>query len=321
MKYCLNCGNACEENMLYCTNCGSKLPDTSVPQTPVSEPDLGAQTAATPEVNSPEVGAGAKANAPEAGAPEVGAAAAGTPEASKPAVSIEGSQPLKTEFTPATPEIDKQPRPGSGVHMEPPAAPQGQPNGYQQVPPQNGNGWNNAPQGGWHSVGSAPQNGYGQQPPYNQAPSHQAPPQNGWQGSNPNGYQNNPYTPQNPNNYQPQPQENKVMGILSLIFGIASLVFFWVPFLPLLLAVAAGVLGIIHLNKCKSKGFGIAGLITGVVGLLIAIFMTIVWFIAFDEVTENDYHSYPYGYFDDYDDYYDDFDDWSGKVIYAQRAE
>lgn len=313
MKYCLNCGNACEENMLYCTNCGSKLPDTSVPQTPAGQPDSGSQTFAAPEVNSPEVGNGA--NVPEVGAPEVGA-----PEAPKPAVSIEGSQPPKTEFTPAAPEIDKQPKPGSGVHMEPPAAPQGQPNPYQQVPPQNAGGWNgagSAPQGGWNGAGATPQNGYGQQPPY------QAPPQqNGWQGSNPNGYQQNPYTPKNPNGYQPQ--ENKIFGILSLIFGIASLVFFWVPFLPLLLAVAAGVLGIIHLNKCQSKGFGIAGLITGVVGLLIAVFMTIVWCIAFDEMANDDYPDDVYQdywdrYFDDYD--YDDFDDWSGKVIYAQRAE
>jgi hypothetical protein len=54
----------------------------------------------------------------------------------------------------------------------------------------------------------------------------------------------------------------------------------WVAVLGLLLGIAAIVLGIMALKKPATKGFGIAGLILGVLGALTSIVMTIIWIAA-----------------------------------------
>lgn len=101
--------------------------------------------------------------------------------------------------------------------------------------------------------------------------------------------QNDPYAQQNytqPNYYQQpqadpysyqQPEKPKQgMAIASLVFGILSLVLFCVPFLPVVLAIVALILGIIPLiKKTGGKGLAIAGVICGGIGLVWGVYMAI----------------------------------------------
>ena len=129
------------------------------------------------------------------------------------------------------------------------------------------------------------QNGYNYEPdnnqeveqqPYEQQPYEQQP--NGGQpyyGQQLNGgqpYYGQPYGGQQ---YYQQPvnQKKNALGITSMILGIISLVFSCCCMgFSIVLGVVAIILGIVSLNKKEStKGFAIAGIILGVVGLLSAI--------------------------------------------------
>ncbi|MDP9452736.1 MAG: DUF4190 domain-containing protein [Actinomycetota bacterium] len=79
---------------------------------------------------------------------------------------------------------------------------------------------------------------------------------------------------------QPQAQARNGVGIAALVVGIVALVLSWIPFLGLLLAIVAVVLGIVGIRKASrgmatNKGMAIAGLVTGGVALLIGAFFTI----------------------------------------------
>ncbi len=93
------------------------------------------------------------------------------------------------------------------------------------------------------------------------------------------------------------------LGIVSLVFGILSLVCCCSGCVGSLLSVVAIICGIIQLvKKSGSKGFGIAGIITGALGLILSIVMFIVMIVSYDDI-ENDF------YYDDYDyDYNEDYD-------------
>lgn len=74
------------------------------------------------------------------------------------------------------------------------------------------------------------------------------------------------------------------MFLTSLILGIASIVFSWVPGLGILLGIAALIISIIAMVKrsknkeAKNRGMAIAGLITSIVGFIAAIILTcFVW--------------------------------------------
>ena len=77
----------------------------------------------------------------------------------------------------------------------------------------------------------------------------------------------------------------KGMGIAAMVCGICSLVFFWVPFVNLILAIIAVALGHVQLSNIKKlpqefdgRGMAIAGLATGYVtiGLVILGFIGIM---------------------------------------------
>lgn len=99
---------------------------------------------------------------------------------------------------------------------------------------------------------------------------------NNGNGYNGNGYNNgyndnyNPYQPQNTRG----PEESVTISIIAMVLGIISLVFSCCYALSIMLGIAAIVLGIIGLKKeKKGKGFAIAGIVTGAVGLSFAIIM------------------------------------------------
>ena len=76
---------------------------------------------------------------------------------------------------------------------------------------------------------------------------------------------------------------NNTEAIVSMILGILSVVLCWLPIVGLILAIIAIVLGVRGLKKAneveKGKGFAIAGLSCGIVGLVLNIIYSFVWLI------------------------------------------
>ena len=66
----------------------------------------------------------------------------------------------------------------------------------------------------------------------------------------------------------PVKEESKLMGILSLICGIGSFIFGWIPFLMFVPEVLAAVFGIVGLVKKQGKGMAAAGLILGLLAFI-----------------------------------------------------
>ena len=69
-------------------------------------------------------------------------------------------------------------------------------------------------------------------------------------------------------------EPSKGMAVASMVCGICALVFIWVPFVNLILAIVAVALGHISLSNIKKfpndydgRGMGVAGLATGFVTL------------------------------------------------------
>lgn len=104
-------------------------------------------------------------------------------------------------------------------------------------------------------------------------------------------------------------KDRKGFCIASMVLGIVSLVFFCLWYLSLpcaILAVIFGILGVKSLNK----GMAIAGIVTGAIGLLISIFIIIIFFVCGVAVGIsdylNDYSNSTYESFDSNDwDWYD----------------
>ncbi|WP_182112661.1 DUF4190 domain-containing protein [Actinotalea sp. JY-7876] len=86
-------------------------------------------------------------------------------------------------------------------------------------------------------------------------------------------------------NYAPPPQ-TKAPGIAigALVVGIAALVLCWIPFLGVALGIAGVVVGILAMRKPGGKGFGLGGLITGALALLIALVVTSFTLFAINQV-------------------------------------
>ena len=77
------------------------------------------------------------------------------------------------------------------------------------------------------------------------------------------------------------PQTGKGLAIASMVCGIASIVLCCFTYFALILSIAAVVLGIISKKKTtEGSGMALAGIITGAVGLLIALFFIIVGAVA-----------------------------------------
>lgn len=121
---------------------------------------------------------------------------------------------------------------------------------------QNGQNSQNPQNSGWQN-GQSPQN-----------------PQNfGWQNrQNPQnfGWQNNQYQ-------QPQPKQSNGMALASMIVGIFALLTCCIPFIQFPLAVIDIVLVILSKKGKPFHGFAVAGLVLGIISILISIGMTIYW--------------------------------------------
>ncbi|MDM7923141.1 MAG: DUF4190 domain-containing protein [Pyrinomonadaceae bacterium] len=86
---------------------------------------------------------------------------------------------------------------------------------------------------------------------------------------------------------QMQATQNQTLALLSLIFGIASLVVGWCCSLGLLLSPAAVIMGIIAMSQIKrnpdqytGRGLAIAGIVTGSVFLALYILFIIIYGLA-----------------------------------------
>jgi len=78
--------------------------------------------------------------------------------------------------------------------------------------------------------------------------------------------------------------KSRIWGIIALILGIIALILCWVPFLGLLLGLAALIMSIIGIKKQSGKGMAIAGLVLSILALIVAIILslisgTIIYFI------------------------------------------
>ncbi len=98
--------------------------------------------------------------------------------------------------------------------------------------------------------------------------------QNNDQNNNQNDYQNN-YQ----NNYQyeaPQRETNR-LAVASMIVGIFAMLTCCIPFIQFPLAVVTIVLVILSKKGKPFNGFAVAGLVLGILAVIISIGMTIYW--------------------------------------------
>ena len=99
-------------------------------------------------------------------------------------------------------------------------------------------------------------------------------PQNNDQNNTQNDYQNN-YQ----NNYQyeaPQKETNR-LAVASMIVGIFAMLTCCIPFIQFPLAVVTIVLVILSKKGKPFNGFAVAGLVLGILAVIISIGMTIYW--------------------------------------------
>jgi hypothetical protein len=167
--------------------------------------------------------------------------------------------------------------------------PQGQPSFVPPAPPappappespHGDNPWVQRPNSYGAQNPYAPQDPYGSQPgtpgtPYGGQPGQPAAP---YGQQNPYTPPQNPYAPQGPYGQRP-PGPSRGLAITALILGLLALVTAWIPFwsyIAVLIGVAAVVLGIIGMRR-KQGGMALTGVITGGLGAIFAIIMSIVW--------------------------------------------
>lgn len=72
------------------------------------------------------------------------------------------------------------------------------------------------------------------------------------------------------------PAKSNGLAIAALIVGIAAVLSGWVPFWGFVVGVAAIILGIIGLKKSGQKGMSIAGIITGAIGALWSLVISVI---------------------------------------------
>lgn len=126
--------------------------------------------------------------------------------------------------------------------------------GYGDDPQQTygGTGWT-----GEHTGQVAP---HGQQAGYGQQQQAYGPPQAYGQGYGPQPY------------HQGQQAPSNGLGVAGFVLGLLGLVFFWFPFLGLILAVLGVILGGVGISNGKKSGAGtglaIAGLVLGLIALV-----------------------------------------------------
>ncbi len=98
--------------------------------------------------------------------------------------------------------------------------------------------------------------------------------QNSDQNNNPNDYQNN-Y--QNNYPYEAPQKETNRLAVASMVVGIFAMLTCCIPFIQFPLAVTTIVLVILSKKGRPFSGFAIAGLVLGILAVIISIAMTIYW--------------------------------------------
>jgi len=101
-------------------------------------------------------------------------------------------------------------------------------------------------------------------------------------------------------------KDRKGLCIASMVLGIVSVVLFCIWYLALPCAIVAIVFGVLGL-KSSAKGMAIAGLATGIIGLIISLFIIIAAFMyGFSTGLNNALNTnsrYDYNYYNYYDRY------------------
>ena len=82
-------------------------------------------------------------------------------------------------------------------------------------------------------------------------------------------------------------KEGNVLGVISMICGIAALVFFWVIIPGWVCGTVAIILGIIQCVAYRNKGMGITGLVTGGLAFVASTAFFIVALLSDDATTED----------------------------------
>ena len=120
------------------------------------------------------------------------------------------------------------------------------------------------------------------------------------------------------------------LGVASLVLGITSFLLFCTC-VNVIMSITAIILGIVQISKNKEKALAIAGISTGAVSLLMAVFFMFLFGVG---ISSSDYYnsydsydSYYDSYYDGYDsydsyydsyDYYDDYDDYDSYDSYYE---
>ena len=90
-------------------------------------------------------------------------------------------------------------------------------------------------------------------------------------------HQPQPYQPPQP---QPAPAQGQTDGlaVAGMVLGIVALLFCWVPFLNIVLAILAIVFSIVGMARGISRGMAIAGLVLGLISaaLIAAFFISVI---------------------------------------------
>ncbi len=74
---------------------------------------------------------------------------------------------------------------------------------------------------------------------------------------------------------------NSNLAAISLVTGILSLVFFWVPWLTFILGVIGLITGIVSLVQHRAgHGAAVAGVITSAIGIVIALIIIVLFALA-----------------------------------------
>lgn len=106
-----------------------------------------------------------------------------------------------------------------------------------------------------------------------------------------------------------QKQNTNGFAVAALALGIASIVFFWFPFLGIPCAVVGLIMGIVAITKKVSRSMSITGTVLSGVGVLFSIiFIAAILIFSFSTaktILENP-DKWDRGHI--YDDFYDDFD-------------
>jgi len=69
-------------------------------------------------------------------------------------------------------------------------------------------------------------------------------------------------------------------GITSLVTGIIAFLIGWIFFLSIPIGAVAVVFGALGLKKPQGKGLSIAGLITGIIGVVFGLALLLIWLIS-----------------------------------------